>query len=63
MNEGIQDFPVFYLQTVVKRGVVEAYGATPHYVGTMPHVHHPAFYASVTQATSVLADQTLTAEE
>ena len=63
MNEGIQDFPVFYLQTVVKRGVVEAYGATLHYVGAMPHVHHPTSYASATRATSVLADQTLTAEE
>ena len=63
MNEGVQDFPVFYLQTVVKRGVVEAYGGTPHCVGTMPHVHHPASYASATRATSVLADQTQTAEE
>ena len=54
---------MFYLQTVVKRGVVEAYGATPHYVGTMPHLHHLASYASATRATSVLVDQTLTAEE
>ena len=63
MNEGVQDFPVFYLQTVVKRGVVEAYGGTPHYVGAMPHVDQPASYASATRATSVLADQTQTAEE
>ena len=24
--------------------------ASPHYVGAMPHVHHPTSYASATQA-------------
>ena len=54
---------MFYLLTVVKKGVAEAYVATPHYVRAMPHVHHPTSYASATQATSFLMDQTMTAEE
>ena len=29
-------FPVFHLQIIVKRGVVEAYVASPRYVGAMP---------------------------
>ena len=40
----------FHLQIIVKRAVVEAYVASPHYVGAMPHVHHPTSYASATQA-------------
>ena len=56
-------FPVFYLQIIVKRAVVEAYVATPRYVGAMPHVHHPTFYVSATRTTSSLMDQTLTPEE
>ena len=50
------DFPLFHLQIVVKRGMVVAYGATPHCAGAMPLVHHPTSYASATRATSALVD-------